>query len=140
MKLRPGSAIVLETINVASWFAFFSSYIRASPVRPLHPDTLSYLLTAHGFQEVTVRSRRLPRARQAGPGAGRGVVEEAQRHADKLNALLFTDMDTRPSAAGDSATAMPCLARRSGSGPPRSRAVLDRPAECCASRRRRIQP
>ena len=37
VKLRPGSAIVLETINVSSWFAFFSSYIRdITHVRPLH--------------------------------------------------------------------------------------------------------
>ena len=27
-KLRPGSRIILETINPACWFAFFSSYIR----------------------------------------------------------------------------------------------------------------
>jgi 2-polyprenyl-3-methyl-5-hydroxy-6-metoxy-1,4-benzoquinol methylase len=29
-KLRPGSKIVLETINPACWFAFFSSYIRSA--------------------------------------------------------------------------------------------------------------
>ena len=48
-KLRPGSRIVLETINPACWFAFFSSYIRdLTHVQPLHPDTLTYLLTASG--------------------------------------------------------------------------------------------
>ena len=55
-KLRPGSKIVLETINPACWFAFFSSYIRdITHERPLHPDTLQYLLRASGFQNVTVR-------------------------------------------------------------------------------------
>ena len=55
-KLRPGSKIVLETINVACWSAFFSSYIRdITHVRPLHPDTLQYLVRASGFQNVTVR-------------------------------------------------------------------------------------
>jgi SAM-dependent methyltransferase len=55
-KLRPGSHIILETINPACWYAFFSSYIRdISHVRPLHPDTLSYLVAASGFQRVDVR-------------------------------------------------------------------------------------
>ena len=55
-KLRPGSKIVLETINAACWYAFFSSYIRdVTHVRPLHPDTLRYLVSASGFQRVTVR-------------------------------------------------------------------------------------
>ena len=55
-KLRPGSKIVLETINPACWFAFFSSYIRdVTHVRPLHPDTLQYFLRASGFQNVDVR-------------------------------------------------------------------------------------
>jgi SAM-dependent methyltransferase len=96
VKLRPGSAIVLETINVASWFAFFSSYVRdITHVRPLHPDTLSYLLTAHGFQEVTVRySAPYPERDKLVRVAGEGVVEDAlNANADKLNALLFTDMD-----------------------------------------------
>jgi 2-polyprenyl-3-methyl-5-hydroxy-6-metoxy-1,4-benzoquinol methylase len=55
-KLRPGSKIVLETINPACWYAFFSSYIRdITHVRPLHPETLQYLVTASGFQKVSVR-------------------------------------------------------------------------------------
>ena len=55
LKLRPGARIVLETINVASWTAFFQSYVRdITHVRPLHPDTLAYLVTAGGFQQVEV--------------------------------------------------------------------------------------
>ena len=95
-KLRPGSAIVLETINVGSWFAFFSSYIRdLTHVRPLHPDTLSYLLTAHGFQEVTVRySAPYPQRDKLVKVPGEGLVEDAlNANADKLNTLLFGDMD-----------------------------------------------
>ena len=58
-KLRPGSKIVLETINPACWFAFFSSYIRdITHVRPLHPDTLQYFLRASGFQKVTCATAR----------------------------------------------------------------------------------
>jgi SAM-dependent methyltransferase len=96
IKLRPGAAIVLETINPACWFAFFSSYIRdITHVRPLHPDTLSYLLTAHGFQEVTVRySAPYPERDKLPRVTGDGPVEYAiNAHADKLNSLLFTHMD-----------------------------------------------
>ena len=54
--LRPGAPIVLETINPACWFAFFESYIRdITHVRPLHPDTLKFLLIASGFQQIEIR-------------------------------------------------------------------------------------
>jgi SAM-dependent methyltransferase len=55
-KLRPAAPIVLETINPACWLAFFSSYIRdLTHVRPVHPETLQYLLRAGGFARVEIR-------------------------------------------------------------------------------------
>ena len=57
-RLRPGAPIVLETINPACWYAFFSSYIRdPTHVRPVHPETLQYLLRASGFERVEIRYR-----------------------------------------------------------------------------------
>ena len=57
-KLRPGAPIVLETINPTCWYAFFSSYIRdPTHVRPVHPETLQYLLRASGFERVEIRYR-----------------------------------------------------------------------------------
>jgi SAM-dependent methyltransferase len=54
-KLRPGSTIALETINPACWLAFFSSYIRdLTHVRPIHPETLQYLMQANGFERVSI--------------------------------------------------------------------------------------
>ena len=45
-----------ETINAACWLAFFSSYIRdLTHVRPVHPETLQYLLRASGFERVDIR-------------------------------------------------------------------------------------
>jgi SAM-dependent methyltransferase len=56
--LRPGAPIVLETINPACWYAFFSSYIRdPTHVRPVHPETLQYLVRASGFDRVEIRYR-----------------------------------------------------------------------------------
>jgi SAM-dependent methyltransferase len=94
--LRPGSTIILETINPACWFAFFSSYIRdITHVRPLHPDTLSYLLTANGFQKVTVRyAAPYPERDKLRQVPGDGVIEEAfNANVDKLNSLMFTYLD-----------------------------------------------
>src|SRR5262245_29869693 len=55
-KLQAGAPIVLETINPACWLAFFSSYIRdLTHVRPVHPETLQYLLRASGFSRVEIR-------------------------------------------------------------------------------------
>jgi O-antigen chain-terminating methyltransferase len=99
-KLRPGSKIVLETINAACWYAFFSSYIRdVTHVRPLHPDTLRYLVNASGFQKVAVRfSAPYPEETKlqkvpADPGRPDGVQAVFNENVTKLNDLLFTYLD-----------------------------------------------
>jgi SAM-dependent methyltransferase len=102
-KLRPGAPIVLETINPACWFAFFESYIRdLTHVRPVHPDTLKYLLIATGFQRVEIRYRApYPPADklQALPlGAGaptslNDMIETLNANVEKINRLLFTYLD-----------------------------------------------
>jgi len=57
-KLRPGATMILETINPGCWVAFFESYIRDfTHVRPVHPDTLAYLMRAHGFHHVAIEYR-----------------------------------------------------------------------------------
>ena len=57
-KLRPGAPLVLETINPACWMAFFETYIRdLTHARPLHPDTLRYLVQASGFTSVNIEYR-----------------------------------------------------------------------------------
>ncbi len=110
-KLRPGSKIILETINPACWYAFFSSYIRdVTHVRPLHPDTLQYLVVASGFQRVQLRySAPFPdesklqliptstkpaasgEAREGDPLSSMAAV--FNENVKKLNGLLFTYLD-----------------------------------------------
>ena len=98
-KLRPGSPIVLETINPACWFAFFESYIRdITHVRPLHPDTLKFLLIASGFQQVDVRYRspypEHEKLQAIGPHASLGdAVETLNANVERINRLLFTWLD-----------------------------------------------
>ena len=113
--LRPGSTLILETINVASWSAFFQSYIRdITHVRPLHPDTLRYLVSASGFQKIEVSfsspcpDQNLlelvpPLSQEARNEAGMlaSLIVKFNENAEKLNGLLFADLDyaiiaTRP--------------------------------------------
>ena len=102
-KLRPGSLIVLETINPTCWFAFFSSYIRdLTHVRPIHPETLQYLLTASGFQAVRIDYREpypeqeklQPVPMPADATSREGTLAEiVNGNLARLNALLFTHLD-----------------------------------------------
>ncbi|MBI1872980.1 MAG: class I SAM-dependent methyltransferase [Acidobacteria bacterium] len=105
-KLRPGSRIILETINPACWLAYFESYIRdLTHVRPLHPDTLRYLMLASGFQGVEIRFRapvpedaRLhsipltPDMYQKDERLAE-IVEVLNANVERLNSLLFTHLD-----------------------------------------------
>jgi len=102
-KLRPGAPIVLETINPSCWFAFFESYIRdLTHVRPVHPDTLKYLLIATGFQRVDISYRApYPEADKLqtlahGGGAPTSLddmIETLNANVEKINRLLFTYLD-----------------------------------------------
>ena len=105
--LRPGATIVLETINPACWSAFFESYIRdLTHVRPVHPDTLKFLVMAAGFADVRIQGRSPYPAEgrlQPVPPAARGaaaaepplaaVMDTVDAHAARLNGLFFTDRD-----------------------------------------------
>ena len=98
-KLRPGAPMVLETINPACWFAFFESYIRdITHVRPLHPDTLKFLLIASGFNQIEIRYRvPYPEHEKLQPVPGIAAlgdaVETLNANVTKLNQLLFTYLD-----------------------------------------------
>jgi SAM-dependent methyltransferase len=106
-KMRAGAPLILETINVACWMAFFETYIRdLTHQRPLHPDTLQYLVQASGFTSVDVQYRapvgdgdRLAYASMAGdptdalPAFATHLADTLNAHADKLNARLFSSMD-----------------------------------------------
>lgn len=105
-KMRRGAPLLLETINPACWMAFFECYIRdLTHRRPLHPDTLRYLVQASGFSDADVQFRqpvgegdRLERVpdREMGPETGDrlpALAAVVNAHADKLNARLFSSMD-----------------------------------------------
>ncbi|MFM8532138.1 MAG: class I SAM-dependent methyltransferase [Acidimicrobiia bacterium] len=106
-KLRPGARIVLETINPSCWVAFFESFIRdLTHVKPLHPDTLQYLLQANGFTNVEIvfrspiapdgRLRKVtPRPEHFGTAADTltELVSSFNSNVDRLNDRMFSYQD-----------------------------------------------
>jgi SAM-dependent methyltransferase len=100
--MKPGAALVLETINAACWSAFFDSYIRDfTHARPLHPDTLRYLVQASGFRSAEIQYRspfsqedRLPTvALSTDQPLLSDLIDALNAHAERLNARLFTHRD-----------------------------------------------
>jgi SAM-dependent methyltransferase len=109
-KLQAGAPIVLETINPACWLAFFSSYIRdLTHVRPVHPETLQYLLRAAGFSRVAIQysapvpdhmkmrtvdlPATLPGLTDPAAGAIASIAHTINANAVILNNLAFTHLD-----------------------------------------------
>ena len=56
--LRAGGLLVLETVNTRSVLAFLEVYNRdLTHEKPLHPETLRFLVAAAGFAEVRIELR-----------------------------------------------------------------------------------
>ena len=111
-KLRPGAPLALETINVASWSAFFRSYVRdITHVRPVHPETLQFLVSTAGFRNAQIvyrspypeeeRLRQVEELPAAASSDGGGdpaadlarVAAVLNRNVETLNRLLFAEQD-----------------------------------------------
>ena len=107
-KLRPGARLILETINPACWVAFFESFVRdLTHQKPVHPDTLQYLLQASGFSHVEIvyrapiaeegRLQRVPaRPEYFGDSSTDSLtmlVSSFNSNVDRLNARLFSFQD-----------------------------------------------
>jgi SAM-dependent methyltransferase len=104
-KVRPGGVLVFETINPTCWVAFFESYIRdLTHVRPLHPETMQYLLRVSGFSDVRVQySSPVPADGRLAPlGVDlsavddpvlRHLIETVESNISALNGRLFGYQD-----------------------------------------------
>ena len=103
VKLRPNSTIILETLNVDSWSAFFGPYLRdITHEQPVPPETLRFLLEASGFQRIELqfsspadeaaklRTVELP---GSSPDEMATLVKTFNANVEKINTLLFTFLD-----------------------------------------------
>jgi O-antigen chain-terminating methyltransferase len=96
--LRPGGRLVLETVNPRSLVALVEAFYRdLSHEKPLHPETLDFVLRAAGFRDVELRysspvserARLLPLT-AAELGSGTSTINQ---NFAKLNAFLYGDQD-----------------------------------------------
>ncbi|HUL79798.1 MAG TPA: methionine biosynthesis protein MetW [Vicinamibacteria bacterium] len=97
--LRSGGLLVLETVNAASALAFHEVFVRdLSHERPLHPETLRFMVAAAGFGEARIEMRSpvsddvrlalLPSGVLPPP-----ATKVLNENAERLNALLYAPLD-----------------------------------------------
>lgn len=97
--LRKGGLLLLETVNVRSATAFLEVYIRdVTHERPLHPETLAFMVAAAGFTDVRVETRApIPAEGKLRVVPWQGLPMDAARaineNVERLNALLFGPLD-----------------------------------------------
>jgi SAM-dependent methyltransferase len=94
--LRKGGRIVLETVNTKSVLALIESFYRdLTHQKPLHPETLDFLLRSSGFADVVIeyRSPVSERAKLLSVPAGDSATRTLNDNFRKLNAFLFGDQD-----------------------------------------------
>jgi len=90
--LRPGGALLLETINPLSLFALSRIYfLDPTHQRPLHPEYMRYLLENSGFSAVEILYGAEPgeeKLAEADPASPQALA--FNRNVDRLNRLLFS--------------------------------------------------
>lgn len=89
--LKPGSPIILETINPLSLFALSNIfYLDVTHQKPLHPEYMRYLLESTGFSDVSVIYSDDPvpeRLEEIPPD--NPLSRTFNTNVDKLNRILF---------------------------------------------------
>lgn len=94
--VRKGGRIVLETVNTKSVVALIESFYRdLTHQKPLHPETLDFLLRSCGFSDVAIeyRSPVSERAKLLSVSREDADARTLNDNFRKLNAFLFGDQD-----------------------------------------------
>jgi O-antigen chain-terminating methyltransferase len=101
-KLKFGYYLVVETVNPLSFVSFVNFYIDLTHKRPIHPETLQFLMTAAGFRESEkkffspvsdeARLKKLTIIMDMDEAA-RKNTEVYNDNIEKLNSILFGAQD-----------------------------------------------
>lgn len=93
--LRDDGRVVLETVNPQSVVAFVAFYRDLTHQKPLHPETLDFMLRAVGFRDVETRytSPVSERSRLLNLTDESPESDTLNQNFEKLNELLFGDQD-----------------------------------------------
>lgn len=100
-KLNFGYYIVIETVNPLSLVSLTNYYIDMSHKRPIHPETLKFLINFANFREVETiffspipDDKRLKKTNIEGiEGDFRQLIEVYDQNIDKLNTILYGPQD-----------------------------------------------
>ena len=101
-KMKYGHHIVVETVNPLSFTSLANFYIDLTHVRPVHPETLRFLLGAVGFREIEARfsspvsdDGRLKRVTLEGDKSEsmEGLAGIHNKNVDIINSLLYGSRD-----------------------------------------------
>lgn len=101
--LRPGGLLILESLNPACLSVFANTFYRdPSHRRPLHPDTIAFLMEEAGFADVRIATHSpVPESAVLGPlpvsfRNDDTLVElglALDQRMEKLDQLLFSDQE-----------------------------------------------
>jgi O-antigen chain-terminating methyltransferase len=101
-KLMYGYFIIIETVNPLSFVSFANFYIDLSHVKPLHPETMRFLLEVAGFREIELKfyspvpdEIRLQKVQLNNKMEDREklLIETFNRNIDILNNQLYGPQD-----------------------------------------------
>ncbi|WP_428386833.1 methyltransferase domain-containing protein [Methanomethylovorans sp.] len=101
-KMKYGFYLIAETVNPLSFSSFANFYIDLTHIKPVHPETLRFLLESTGFREVkavfsspmpeTMRLQKLV-TNEGSTDAERYQAEIFNRNIEMLNATLYGEQD-----------------------------------------------
>jgi 2-polyprenyl-3-methyl-5-hydroxy-6-metoxy-1,4-benzoquinol methylase len=96
-KLMPGGCIVLETVNLYTLIIFANQfYMDPSHNKPVHPETLKFILESEGFKRIQliysspIESRFIPALHIEGLDSN---LQEFNHGIENVNNLLFGPQD-----------------------------------------------
>ncbi len=101
-KLKYGFYLIVETVNPLSFFSFTNFYIDFTHIKPVHPETLKFLLSAVNFREIETKfispvpdSMKLKKLPEFGDLKDREKVlfETLNQNINMLNNTLYGEQD-----------------------------------------------
>ena len=93
-KMMPGSKIVIETVNPTCVLALTEFFGDPSHTKPVHPNTLRFMLESAGFISVRIQYCNEPTGEKLeGIKSDEASVAGINRNFEKLNRLLWGPMD-----------------------------------------------
>lgn len=102
-KLKAGSHLFIETVNPVSFTSMANFYIDLTHQRPIHPETLKYLVEGAGFKELRLQfsspvtdGRQLTTMDPDLPeltAAEAHMIKVYNQNIEKLNGILYGPQD-----------------------------------------------